>query len=129
MTFIDPRASIGARTSIGHGCYIGPTVTIGADCIIQSGAVIGEDGFGYEREGNGRWAPKAHNFGVVIEDDVHIGANACIDRGSWRDTQICRGARIDNLVHVAHNVWVGEDAIVVQAPSSQAPSASVAARG
>lgn len=111
--YVDPRASVGERSRIGPGAWIGPGVTIGNDCVIKPGAVIGGDGFGYERDETGRWAPKAHPYGVRIEDDVHVGANACVDRGSWRDTVIKRGARIDNLVHVAHNCEVRHDAVIV----------------
>lgn len=110
---VDARARIGNGTIIGPHAVIGPSVQIGASCIIGCGAVIGTDGFGYERDPDGRWLSKPHEFGVLIGDDVHIGANTCVDRGSWRDTQIGRGTRVDNLVHVAHNVWIGEDAIVV----------------
>lgn len=111
--YVDPRASVGERSHIGHGVYIGPGVTIGNDCVIQANAVIGEPGFGYERDADGRWAPKEHYYGVRIEDDVHIGASTNIHRGSWRDTVIRRGARIDALVHVAHNVLIGRNAVIV----------------
>lgn len=104
---------VGIGTLIHPSAVIGPNVTIGAGCIIKPGAVIGMDGFGYERDQEGRWVLKAHEFGVVIEDDVHIGANTCIDRGSWRDTRIMNGVRIDNLVHVAHNVMLGPHCVVV----------------
>lgn len=106
-------AHVGMDTRIGAHAWIGAGVQIGCDCIIQAGAVIGEDGFGYERDATGRWVPKEHAWSVVIENDVHIGVNTCIDRGSWRDTCIMRGARIDNLVHIAHNVDVGKDVVIV----------------
>lgn len=97
---------------ITGNAHPGRRITIGKDCVIQPGAQIGQDGFGYTFE-NGRWEPKPHNFGVAIEDDVHIGANTCIDRGSYRDTRIGQGTRIDNLVHIAHNVQVGRNCIIV----------------
>jgi len=111
--YIDPSAIVGWGTTIGPGAYIGPGVTIGADCIIQPGAVIGEDGFGYQRDPDGHWTPKPHPYGVIIKDGVHVGANTCIDRGSWRDTWIGSGTRIDNGVHVAHNCMIGHDCVIV----------------
>lgn len=106
-------AQIGIDCRVGAHVWIGPGVTIGNDCIIQAGTVIGEDGFGYERDESGRWVPKAHEFTVVIGDGVHIGANTCIDRGSWKDTVISAGVRIDNHVHVAHNVHILPNAMIV----------------
>jgi UDP-3-O-[3-hydroxymyristoyl] glucosamine N-acyltransferase LpxD len=93
--------------------WIDPDVTIGAGCIIGPGAVIGSPGFGYTRQPEGYWDPKPHPYGVILDADVHVGANTCIDRGSWRDTRIGRGTRIDNLVHIAHNVRIGRDVCVV----------------
>lgn len=104
---------VGDGTFIHAFAWIGPHVTIGRNCVIGPGCAIGQDGFGYTQQGDGSWQRKPQSHGVVIEDDVHIGANTCIDRGSWRDTRIRRGARIDNLCHIAHNVIVGRDCIVV----------------
>lgn len=109
----DLTPAIGFGTVLGPNVFIGPGVTIGANCVIQPGAVIGADGFGYQRGPDGSWVAKPHEFGVVIGDNVHIGANTCVDRGSWRDTEIHTGARIDNLVHVAHNAIVRENAVLV----------------
>jgi UDP-3-O-[3-hydroxymyristoyl] glucosamine N-acyltransferase len=80
---------------------------------VHSGTVIGADGFGYERDHAGALVRVPHLGGVMIEDDVEIGANAAIDRGAIEDTWIGRGARIDNLVHIAHNVQVGSGAAVI----------------
>lgn len=105
--------------SLPDGVYIHKTatvaedVTLGYNVIIGPGAVIGKDGFGYEREDTGRWVPKPHTHSVVIMDDVHVGANVCIDRGSWRDTYIGTGCRVDNLVHVAHNVHLEDNCVLV----------------
>lgn len=110
---VHQSAYIGADTQVGPHVWIGREVHVGHDCVIQAGAVIGEDGFGYEWDGSDRWVQKKHVFSVVIYEDVHIGANTCIDRGSWRDTAILRGARIDNLVHIAHNVLVGNHVVIV----------------
>jgi UDP-3-O-[3-hydroxymyristoyl] glucosamine N-acyltransferase len=81
--------------------------------IIHAGTVIGADGFGYERNEDGTFEKFPHLGGVVIEDDVEIGANACIDRGTLAPTRIREGAKIDNLVHIAHNVDVGRHAAVI----------------
>ena len=112
-SYIDPHARVGHGCTIGRNVYIGPHVTIGADCVIGPGSVIGSDGFGYEWEDGVGWQRKPQTCGVVIEDDVHIGANTCIDRGSYRDTFIGSGTRIDNLVHIAHNVIVGPNCLVI----------------
>lgn len=110
--YVHPTAQIGDGTRLGPNVYVGPGVVLGADCRVQAGAVIGEDGFGYTRVGV-CWEPKPHDFAVIIADNVHIGANACIDRGSWRDTEIGYGTRVDNLVHIAHNVLIGQDCMIV----------------
>lgn len=122
---------IGARTAFGPNCHVHETavvgpdcrigtnvvikgnVRIGARCVIQSGAVLGEDGFGYHRDEEGYWVHHAHMGGVVLAEDVHVGANTCIDQGTIEPTRIGRGTRVDNLVHLAHNVQVGEDCIIV----------------
>lgn len=95
------------------GAVVYECVEVGDHCEIAPGAVIGKRGFGYTMQADGSWLPKPHEFGVVIEDDVHIGANTCIDRGSWRDTRIGSGTRIDNLVHIAHNVQIGRNCMVI----------------
>lgn len=77
---------------------------------------IGEVGFGFERDDNGYVMPpvrRPHEFGVIIEDNVEIGSNSVIHRGRWRDTQIKKGAKIDSLVHIAHNAIIGENTFVV----------------
>ena len=88
-------------------------VRIGRRVTIHAGTILGADGFGYEREPGGELTKFPHLGGVVIEDEVEIGANTCIDRGTLADTFVGRGARIDNLVHLAHNTRVGEHAAVI----------------
>ena len=121
---VDPTASVGARAYVGRA-VIGPRtvvhpnatilddVRIGADVIIHSGAVLGADGFGFERDGAGR----VHKFpqigGVLLEDEVEIGANSCVDRGALDDTILRRGVKLDNMVHIGHNVEVGAGAFVI----------------
>ncbi|HTZ48393.1 MAG TPA: UDP-3-O-(3-hydroxymyristoyl)glucosamine N-acyltransferase [Verrucomicrobiae bacterium] len=114
---------IGAHSVIGAGCWVGENckiharvtlyagVRIGNDVEIHSGAVIGADGFGYAFDGNAYW--KFPQAGIVeIGDQVEIGANATIDRGSLDDTRISVGVKIDNLVHVGHNVQIGEHTVI-----------------
>ncbi len=126
---IEARASIGERTVIEAGCYIGRNTIIGADCtlyprvviykdvrignrvIIHAGGVIGADGFGFVQDGEAH--VKFPQIGkVIIEDDVEIGANTCIDRGSLETTVIRRGVKLDNLIQIAHNVEIGEHTVI-----------------
>jgi len=128
---IGEQVRIGGRTRIGAGCAIGAGVTIGCDCevypnvtvypgsrlgdrvIVHAGAVLGSDGFGYVRDGKSGHYEKFPQVGrLVIEDDVEIGANATVDRGALDETRICRGTKIDNLVHVGHNCQIGEDVVI-----------------
>jgi len=132
---------LGDRCVIGPGCYLGPGVTLGADCLIEanvtlhrdsslgercvvhSGTVIGGNGFGFAWDGKGhRKIPQLGR--VLIEDDVDIGCNCCVDRATLGVTRIRRGVRIDNLVQVAHNVDIGEHVILVS-QSGVAGSSSV----
>lgn len=106
-------ATIGDDTAIRAFVSIEPHVQIGERCLIMEGARLGQPGFGYSLDDDGRWHPKPHDCGVIVGDDVHIGANACVDRGSYRDTTIGDRTRIDNLVHVAHNARIGADCLVV----------------
>lgn len=110
---IHPSAKIADSAVLFPYVYIGPGVEIGERVVIMSGASIGAPGFGYEQEEDGSWSYREHPYGVIIQDDVHIGANACIDAGRHRFTYIGRGTKIDNLVHIAHNVWIGEDCLII----------------
>jgi UDP-3-O-[3-hydroxymyristoyl] glucosamine N-acyltransferase len=127
---IGPGAVVGPRTVLHPGVQLGADVLVGADCLLyqnvvvrercvlgdrvalQPGCVIGSDGFGYALDlagdGTGPRHFKMPQVGnVVVEDDVEIGANSCVDRATLGTTRVCRGAKIDNLVQVAHNVVVG----------------------
>lgn len=104
---------IGAGAVIMHNVVIGREVIIGDGCIVKSCAVIGEDGFGFERADDGRAQRLPHIGSVVIEDGVEIGSLTTVCRGTLGDTIIRRGAKIDDHVHIAHNVDVGEDAFVI----------------
>jgi UDP-3-O-[3-hydroxymyristoyl] glucosamine N-acyltransferase len=130
LASVGPRAEVGPRTILFPGVHLGEDVRVGADCllypnvvvrercvvgdrvILQPGVVIGSDGFGYaldlQGEGRGPRHYKVPQAGVVvIEDDVEIGANSCVDRATLGVTRIGQGAKIDNLVMIAHNVEVG----------------------
>jgi len=104
---------VGARSHIGAGGWLAPRVTlyhdviIGERVVIQSGAVIGSEGFGFANEG-GRWQKIAQIGGVQIGDDVEIGANTTIDRGALANTQIGNGVKLDNQIQIAHNVQIGD---------------------
>jgi UDP-3-O-[3-hydroxymyristoyl] glucosamine N-acyltransferase len=109
---IGDNASIGERARLWPGVTIYPGVTLGARTIVHSGARIGCDGFGYVfRDGAHQKIP--HIGRCIIGDDVEIGANTTIDRGSIDDTVVGNGTKIDNLVHVAHNVRIGEKCLLM----------------
>ncbi len=127
---IGNNVSIGDRTVIHSGAVVYDGAVIGSDCvvhanvvirdrcrignrcIIQPGAVIGSDGFGYAPDGRSYY--RIPQIGIVVlEDDVEIGANSCIDRAALEVTLIKRGTKLDNLVQVAHNCQIGEDCMIV----------------
>lgn len=110
---IGPEVTIGARSVLHAGVHLYGPVSIGRDVTIHGGTVIGADGFGYERLADGTITKFPHVGGVEIGDDVEIGANACIDRGTLGMTVIEAGAKVDNLVHVAHNVRIRSHAMVI----------------
>jgi UDP-3-O-[3-hydroxymyristoyl] glucosamine N-acyltransferase len=85
---------------------------IGNNVVLQNGVVIGGDGFGFAKDSNGHWHKIVQSGSTVIEDDVEIQANACIDRASVGETRIARGAKIDNLVQVGHGSRVGDDTLL-----------------
>ena len=119
-TVIEGRVWIGANSVIGEDCHIGdgsrlhPNVSLLSDCrvgartIIHSGTIIGADGFGFAPRKGGGWDKIPQLGGVVIGNDVEIGANCCIDRGALDDTVIEDGCKLDNLIQIAHNVRIGE---------------------
>jgi UDP-3-O-[3-hydroxymyristoyl] glucosamine N-acyltransferase len=128
---IEANTAIGARTSIDAGVIVGAGVRIGSDChlyprvvlypgtalgdrvIVHAGAVLGSDGFGYVRDSaTGEYTQFPQQGRLVIEDDVEIGANTTIDRGALEETRIGRGTKLDNLVHVGHNVTIGRNVVI-----------------
>jgi len=140
---VDPSASVGPHAVVGEACRIGARsavhanvtlehgVVIGDDCTLRAGVVVGEgsrlgdrvilqpgvvlggDGFGYALDERGALEKSPQTGGVVLGDDVEVGANTTIDRGTLGDTRIGRGTKIDNLVQIGHNCVVGEDVLIV----------------
>lgn len=104
--------TIGNDTTIHANAIIRERCRIGNHCVIQPGAVIGSDGFGYAPDGQGYY-PIPQIGIVVLEDDVEIGANTCIDRAALEVTLIRRGTKLDNLVQIAHNCQIGQDCMIV----------------
>jgi UDP-3-O-[3-hydroxymyristoyl] glucosamine N-acyltransferase LpxD len=110
---IGPGVRIGAHTVIGHHVVIGAEVEIGERCNIKSGAVIGEEGFGFERDASGAAVRLPHIGTVRIGNDVEVGSLTTVCRGTLADTVLQDGAKIDDHVHIAHNISVGEHAFVI----------------
>jgi UDP-3-O-[3-hydroxymyristoyl] glucosamine N-acyltransferase len=129
--YIGEGSVIGDRTRVGAGGFMAPRVTIGDDCsikahvsiysdttvgnrvVVQAGAVLGSDGFGYVRdEASGVYEKFPQVGRLEIGDDVEIGANVTIDRGALDATVIGRGTKIDNQVHIGHNVRIGKNVVI-----------------
>lgn len=131
QAFIGENVVIGDHVKIYPLCYVGDNVVIksnttlfasvtvysdnviGANCILHSGVIIGADGFGFAPQADGTYKKVSQTGNVVIEDDVEIGANTCIDRATLGSTIIRKGCKIDDLVMIAHNVEVGENTVIV----------------
>ena len=115
---LHPHVVIGRDVQIGDGCQFYSHVSIREECrighrvIIQPGAVIGGDGFGFAPTKNGSYRKIPQLGIVVIEDDVEIQANTCVDRATLGDTRIKKGTKLDNLVQIAHNVVIGEHTVI-----------------
>ncbi len=128
---IEAGATIGERTSIGAGAFIAAGVSVGDDCdlranvsiyagttignrvLVHSGAVLGSDGFGFVRDREtGRYTKFPQMGRLEIGDEVEIGANSTVDRGALDVTVIARGTKLDNLVHIGHNAYIGEDVVI-----------------
>ncbi|HEX7489544.1 MAG TPA: UDP-3-O-(3-hydroxymyristoyl)glucosamine N-acyltransferase, partial [Anaeromyxobacteraceae bacterium] len=137
FAFVGPDAVVGPRCILHPGVYLGPGARLGADCVLwpnavvrdrcvlgdrvvlEPGCVVGSDGFGFafDPQGEAGTGPRHYKVPqtgiVVVEDDVELGANTCVDRATLGVTRIGRGAKIDNLVQLAHNVEVGPLSILV----------------
>ena len=117
-TIVHPNVTIGPGTTIGSDCVIHSNVairervTIGHRVILQNGVVIGADGYGFVRRGDGTHEKIPQVAAVVIEDDVELGANTTVDRPAVGETRIKAGTKIDNLVQIAHGVTVGRNVLM-----------------
>lgn len=115
---IYPQVYVGDYCEVGDGTILYPGVKIyreckvGSNCILHSGVVIGADGFGFAPRGDGSYNKIDQIGNVVIEDDVEIGANSCVDRATMGSTIIHRGTKLDNLCQIAHNVSVGSHTVM-----------------
>ncbi len=145
LSYVGPGCTIGENVVIGPGCSIEAGCSIGDDswlharvslyadshvgkrCILHSGCVIGSDGFGNARRPDGSWEKIPQIGRAILHDDVEIGANTTIDRGALDDTVIEQGARLDNLIQVAHNCRIGEHAALA-GQSGMAGSSSLGKR-
>lgn len=130
FAYVGRKAEIGDYTRISENVYVGDGVKIGSHCIIYPGvriypgmvignnviihsnAVIGADGFGFAPLEDGTWKKIEHTGNVIIEDDVEIGANTCVDKSQMGSTLICKGTKIDDLCMVAHNVEIGSNTVM-----------------
>lgn len=114
---IYPGTFVGEKTIIGQDCILYPNVTVREGCvlgdrvILQPGVVVGSDGFGFAKEGEAyRKIPQVGN--VILEDDVELGANVCVDRAVLGSTVIGKGTKLDNLIQVGHNVVIGANTVI-----------------
>ncbi len=110
---LESGSVVGESCQLGSGAVIGTNVVLGARVVVGPKAVLGAQGFGFDMEDDGRRVRIVHIGGVVIEDDVHIGAGTCIDAGTIEATRVGARTCIDNLVHVAHNVQIGCDCVIL----------------
>ena len=116
-TLLHPHATVGSHAKVGNNCTLYPHATvyhdcrIGNNCILHAGCVIGADGFGFAPSSEGY--EKIPQIGIaIIEDDVEIGANTCVDRATMGATVIHKGVKLDNLIQIAHNVEVGSHTVM-----------------
>lgn len=146
FTYISPKVKLGKNVRIGHNCTLDGEITIGDDtviwnnvvivnqvtigrrCDIHSGAVIGHDGFAYTEDETHRKTMVKHFGGVSIGDDVLIGENVCVSRGTIDDTVLESGVKIDALGHIAHNCWFERDAAMA-VPCSVSGSVHIGRNG
>ena len=111
-TYIGDNSSVGEGTTIFAGCKIYSETVIGKDCMLHSGVVLGADGFGFQPNEKGEFSRVPQIGNVVIEDSVDIGAGTAIDRATLGSTIIHKGVKLDNQIHIAHNVEIGKNTVI-----------------
>lgn len=109
--YVGCGATIGAGTRLVANVYVADGCVVGRDCLLHPGAVIGADGFGFAKDGE-RWHKVPQLGRAVLGDAVEVGANTTVDRGALADTVIGNGVKLDNLIHVAHNVRIGDNTAI-----------------
>ena len=112
QVYIGDNSAIGDNTTLFPGAKLYPATMVGKNCIIHAGVVIGADGFGFAPKPDGSYDKIDQIGNVVIEDDVEIGANTCVDRATMGSTIIHKGVKLDNLCQIAHNVQVGANTVM-----------------
>jgi len=110
QVYVGDNCVVGDNTTLFSGVKLYSETVVGKNCIIHSGTVIGSDGFRFNPENDNKKVPQIGN--VIIEDDVEIGANCAIDRATLGSTILRKGVKFDNLIHIAHNVEVGENTYI-----------------
>jgi len=110
--YVGEAVKVGSKTTLYAGVRIYKECIIGNECIIHGGVVIGADGFGFAPVNDNNYLKIPQVGNVILEDNVEVGANTCIDRATMGSTIIHRGVKIDNLVQVAHNVVIGENTVI-----------------
>ncbi|MBI9062712.1 MAG: UDP-3-O-(3-hydroxymyristoyl)glucosamine N-acyltransferase [Marinilabiliaceae bacterium] len=112
QAFVGDNVTIGDNSIVYAGAKIYKHCRVGENCIIHAGAVIGSDGFGFAPDENNEYKKIAQIGNVILEDNVEVGANCALDRATMGSTIIRRGAKLDNLIQIAHNVEVGENTVL-----------------
>ena len=112
QAFIGDNSQLGNETTVFSGAKLYHDTIIGSECTIHSGVIIGGDGFGFAPNEKGEYVKVSQTGNVIIEDNVEIGSNTTIDRATIGSTIIRKGAKIDNLIQIAHNVEIGENTVI-----------------
>ncbi|MEA1997295.1 MAG: UDP-3-O-(3-hydroxymyristoyl)glucosamine N-acyltransferase, partial [Gemmatimonadota bacterium] len=112
-SYVGESVEIGDKTRVMPGAIILDKVKVGKRCLIQSGCVLGSDGFGFVCDQKGIQNKVPQVGGLIIGDDVEVGANTTIDGGTLAPTRIGNGVKFDNLVHIAHNVEIGDNSLII----------------
>ncbi len=113
QAYVGENAKIGSKTILNPGVKVYHECIIGNDCTLHAGVVIGSDGFGFAPQSDNNYQKIAQIGNVIIENDVEIGANTTVDRATMGSTIIRKGAKLDNLIMIAHNVEIGENTVVI----------------